>query len=398
MEEISKVCIQLLLHEPFYGHFLMGVPKEFTKRVNTAAVALYRKQMVKLMVNPVFWKSLSQEHQYGLIKHEVLHLVLKHLIRQKGYSNKRLYNIAADLVVNQYIKPEQLPEGGMTLDFFKWVEEECGIELKAEQDVDYYYHQLLKVLHQTSSETGQPGEGRKMLDELLKENLPAFEQHRYWEEFNELTPGELKVLEQQLKNVTKQAALRIRHKGWGNLPAGIIEALENLLLEKPKVDWKRALRLFAASSNSTYLKNTIRRPSKRYGTTPGHKIKRKHELLLAIDTSGSVAIEEFKEFFNEIYHVYRQGAVVTIVECDVNIQKIYPFKGEIPDTVSGRGGTDFNAPIELANEKLRPDAVIYFTDGGAPAPEVKPRMPILWVLSSGKMNSGAHLPGRVIRL
>jgi len=82
------------------------------------------------------------------------------------------------------------------------------------------------------------------------------------------------------------------------LPSGLKELLDAILKDMaPKFNWRRILRLFAASSNSTYLKNTIRRPSKRYGTTPGIKVKRQQKLLLAIDTSGSVQKEEFLEFF-----------------------------------------------------------------------------------------------------
>jgi len=117
-----------------------------TETVPTAAVSLFSNQLIKLQVNPKFWESLSDAHRYGLIKHEVLHIVLRHLLTAKDYSNKQLYNIAADLVVNQYIDSDQLPTGGITLKRFFYLENYYGVKLEAGKDVGYYYRKLDKVL------------------------------------------------------------------------------------------------------------------------------------------------------------------------------------------------------------------------------------------------------------
>jgi len=183
----------------------------------------------------------------------------------------------------------------------------------------------------------------------------------------------------------KQTTDRVRHKynSYGNLPAGLAEKLA-LILEhmKPRFNWRRLLRLFATSSNSTYIKNTIRRPSKRYGTVPGLKIKRRNRLLLAIDTSGSIQQDELVDFFAEIYFIWRQGAEIRIVECDTIIHKTYDYKGITPDVVHGRGGTSFEAPFIYANETYLPDALIYFTDGFASTLKTPPKYPVLWIISS----------------
>jgi len=48
--------------------------------------------------------------------------------------------------------------------------------------------------------------------------------------------------------------------------------------------------------------------------------------------------------------------------------------------VTGRGGTDFNEPIDYANKEYHPDCLIYFTDGYASNPKNKCNCPILWIL------------------
>ncbi|MEY4903636.1 MAG: hypothetical protein RLZZ292_1451 [Bacteroidota bacterium] len=402
---IEKTCVQLLLKEPFYGHFLMGVPKAFSAEIETACVALYQKQMVKLMINEAFWTTLSSAHQYGLIKHEVLHIVLKHLTLFPTFSNKKIFNIAADLVVNQFILTEQLPNGAVTLDFFKPLQVTHQFFLLPNQGTDYYYEKLMQLLNNqytcnSSCNEVEKEAAQSVIDTLnrwLQEGCATMKQHDFWSDFDKMDSSELRVFEEYVKNLTKQTVQRIKQKGWGNLPGGLIELLEELVAETPQVNWRRALRLFAATSNSTFVKNTIRRPSRRYGTTPGTKIKRRNQLALAIDTSGSVSIEELNLFFNEIYFIWRQGATITVLECDTQIQKIYPYKGKLPEGIHGRGGTDFNEPIRWANEHL-PDALIYFTDGEAPAPHIEARIPVLWVITNAENRKFEQLKDRKIFL
>ena len=420
LDEIAKTSIKILLSEPFYGHFMLGMPKMMSREIDTAAVSLMHKQAVKLMVNPEFWQGLNMEHRYGLIKHEVLHIVLKHLLSWKNYPNKKLFNIAADIVVNQYIKPVQLPDGGITLQRFWHLKAMYGISLLPNKDVGYYYHELKKILNQTPQQTFQAvvtqntqptdpqGYDTSPIDlaRLIAEDNRELDRHKLWKEIEELSPGQRKIMEHQMNNSIKQTVNRVKHKykNYGNLPGGLKELLDAILKEmEPQFNWRRILRLFAASSNSTYLKNTIRRPSKRYGTTPGIKVKRQQKLLLAIDTSGSVQKEEFLEFFAEIHYMWRQGAEIYIVECDTHIHHKYLYRGIPPTHIHGRGGTAFEAPIQFGNEEYRPDALIYFTDGYAPAPSIPPRYPILWVISSNGLKADDKdnwngLPGKILKI
>ena len=405
IDAVAKTCIRLLLKEPFYGHYMSGVPKEMTEAVPTAAVSLFNNQLIKLRVNPNFWESLSDAHRYGLIKHEVLHIVLRHLLTARDYSNKQLYNIAADLVVNQYIDPAQLPEGGITLKRFYYLENYYGVKLEPGKDVGYYYRKLDKVLKENPDSKMPGGAGKGDLFELLQNGSEELDRHADWKAIAELSPGDAKIMEHQLNNALKTTVSRIERSGngYGTMPAGLVEELKGMLKAmKPKFDWRRMLRLFAASSNSSYLKNTLRRPSKRYGTSPGIKLKRRHKLLLAIDTSGSVPTRDLEVFYSEIYHIWRQGAEITVVECDAQIQKNYTYRGQMPKHIHGRGGTNFSPPIEYANKELNPDAIIYFTDGFAPPPRDKSRYPILWVITTNGLQKDTagwkSLPGQKIRI
>ena len=58
---------------------------------------------------------MSLEHKKGVCKHEMLHLCYMHLLTSDRYSDRTRDNIATDAEINQYIKPEHLPEFAVSL-------------------------------------------------------------------------------------------------------------------------------------------------------------------------------------------------------------------------------------------------------------------------------------------
>jgi len=115
-DEVSRGIVSLLLKEPFYGHLLSGVVRRIDDTVDTAAVSLTPSGL-HLIVNPQFFmKELKKDERVAVIKHEALHLLFRHLYRpliKRGDAS--LFNIAADLVVNQLVAPWPLPKMAVTL-------------------------------------------------------------------------------------------------------------------------------------------------------------------------------------------------------------------------------------------------------------------------------------------
>ena len=95
------------------------------------------------------------------------------------------------------------------------------------------------------------------------------DEHQYWHQFEEMSKAEQSLLDRQINDSIEKTIQRLEQKSRGNLPAGLEAYIANLLESlKPNVNWRRVLRLFTASSSRTRIKNTIRRPSRRYGTSP----------------------------------------------------------------------------------------------------------------------------------
>ena len=103
VESLSKASKELMLKEPFYGFFLLMLNKVWdAKRVPTACVSKNNINY-QLTINPDFWEKLSEPHQMGLLKHELLHIAFNHLTSTFDFSDRKLANIAMDLEINQYI-------------------------------------------------------------------------------------------------------------------------------------------------------------------------------------------------------------------------------------------------------------------------------------------------------
>ena len=56
LDEVSKTSIQLLLKEPFYGHFFASLIREVSDKTDSLATAFAHNQMVKLLISEDYWQ------------------------------------------------------------------------------------------------------------------------------------------------------------------------------------------------------------------------------------------------------------------------------------------------------------------------------------------------------
>ena len=220
--------------------------------------------------------------------------------------------------------------------------------------------------------------------------------HQTWDEFDDLTEADKKLVQKQIEHQLKETA-ETTEKRRGNIPgelAGLIERLTNI--EPPKFNWKAFLRRFVGNSTISYTKKLRRKYNKRYNANPGLKIKFKNHVCVGVDTSGSVSNDELKEFMSELVHMHKTGHKITVVQCDTQINSIEEFNPKKDWEVKGRGGTDFQPVIDHYNEKGYYTSLIYLTDGEAYSPDDCPKN-TLWVHSS-RCDVNEELPGLKIQL
>lgn len=171
------------------------------------------------------------------------------------------------------------------------------------------------------------------------------------------------------------------NKMQGDVPASIKVYLEQLV--RTITPWRRILKLFAAQQASHHKHVTFKKQNKRLieEGLPGFKYDKKLNLIVAVDTSASVRERELSAFASELLNIKKSGAQVTVIECDCQIQKTYKLHKKLVPEFRGRGGTDFRPVWQYIEEnRVKPDAIIYLTDGRGQAPG-KSRYPTLWALT-----------------
>jgi len=391
-ESLAKASKELILKEPFYGLLLMALNKGWSDQLPTAGVCV-RNLNYELKINPVFWEGLPLNVKVGVLKHELLHIAFFHLTDYEHLTDHLLRNIAMDLEINQYINRDDLPAEGCFLDKFP------ELDLEPKKGTRYYYDKLKQEKDKQTEmikaimDAFENGDEQCTLPNGETIDMPS---HEDWQGMDALPEAEKKLLKAQTTHVIQQVADQVE-KSKGVIPGEMAEILEKLnTLEPPKFDWKGYMRRFIGKSTKTYTKKSRRKFNKRTPDFPGLKIKQQKHICAAIDTSGSVSTSELKEFLNELYHMKKTGAEVTIVECDTAISYIGKFDPKKDVEIHGRGGTEFQPVIDYYNEHSREfSCIFYFTDGECPAPENAPKN-ILWVISS--RGNGKHLPGQVIKL
>jgi len=430
-DDIAIVAKKLLFEQPFYGFYLMMLNKSASKRLSTAGVS---KEGIafKLEINQKFWESLSLEERMGILHHEVLHIVFFHPITRDSYADKELFNVAADMEINQYIPDSRLPgksmsktnfeakygpiileankkylSGEITKDQYEealykvpprgvYIEDFPELKLDKKAGTRYYYDKL--------SEAKKSGKSPRlnallsgMKDKVIMVSNGSVPDHDIWKDFEGINEGEARVIrgqvDYQLKELYEQTI-----KSRGTVPAELAGYIK-LLYDIPvaKFDWKGYLRRFVDGTGQVFTKKIRRKPSKRFEDSPGIKVRRKKHILVGVDTSGSVSNNELEEFFSEIYHIKKTGVSVTVVQCDAAISNISEYKGEKDIKIHGRGGTSFQPVIDYYKTNIKKfTCLIYLTDGEAPAP-TETRGKLLWVLSS-KSKDNDSLPGKTIKL
>ena len=373
-QDVAKAGRTLMLKEPFYGYFLVGLNKDFNKSIPTACVAKDGIN-IKLVVNPEYYDKQDINTKVAILKHELLHVVFEHLGMFDSFKDKQLLNVAADLEINQYIEDTWKGETWEGLEIVN--SEFKGVKLPPKAGTRVYYDLLQKDLdeydkQQSGQQQGQgqgQGQGGDKQDQDGSDdegdnsgsgsgNSESFaewfrgqghgDEHTLWEEFENMSEAEKKLIKKQIDHQMKEVAEQVQ-KQRGTVPGELTEYI-NKLFEKTEavIDWKSYLRRFGARASKIETKKTRKKPNIRFGSGPAIKIHPKRKTLVAIDTSGSVGEQDLIEFFQEIEHIFKSGCEVTIMECDSYVHRTYEYKGMKQDAlrVQGRGGTSMDPVME----------------------------------------------------
>ena len=316
MESVFRICKKLLIKEPFYGLFLLNINKRYSDRIETAAVAVEGINPV-LLINRDFWKGLSEDMAISVLKHEVSHLMFGHLTEAWAYlrkENMELLNVSADCEINSYIPNLQTDPYCYPARY--------GMENG--KGTLFYYDKLRQMQNNQGQGPGQGGGG---------EFGQTIDDHSTWEE---MTDAERQLVQQQIDRIAKQTAEQVQ-RNQGTIPGQFRDYIDELFKVKPRIfDWKSYFRRYLGSVLDVELRKSRKRENIRFPDASGTRHKRKSQIFVVVDTSGSISPTDLCDFFSEIHHIYKAGAVIDICEIDTKIQRIYRYNGKWDMTASGR--------------------------------------------------------------
>jgi len=117
-DRIRKVRISFLRENPFFANISLYLNLIETRNMPMPTMGIDYEG--NLYFDPDYVKSLTFSELKGVIAHEVLHLVLQHLLR-KGSRDKELWNVSADLSINLILIEQEfrLPHGVLLSDDFQ---------------------------------------------------------------------------------------------------------------------------------------------------------------------------------------------------------------------------------------------------------------------------------------
>lgn len=372
---VDKVNLSLMEDkENFYGYFLFQTSRDIRFDISSPTAVNFKGAKYIIYFNPIIFLNLNMKQMETTIKHEILHILSMHLLRSKELKNKYstlAINMAMDIVVNQYLN--YLPPYATTL---QSVNSSYSLKLEPYESFEYYVEKI-----QTELDLQEVDENGEEVDNYENENIETEynpeHTHDIWKESDEIDEKTLKEFTEKFVNISQKGEIP-------NYLGGLIAGLKN---SKGELPWnlylKRLMGTVESNKKKTITRRNRRQPNRLdlRGELRGHKT----EIAVALDISGSISDEEFKQAIKEVLNIVKNyNHEITIIECDNEIRRTYKVKSvkDIKERINIRGGTKFTPVFEYANKK-KINLLIYFTDGkGEDNLEVIPRgYKILWVIS-----------------
>lgn len=478
----------------FFGRLLNGCTHVVDDNMpygSCAAVLLDPDGHYQLAYGPTRFKEMNPPMRIMVLVHEAAHLALRHLermlrARMVAHDEKKfrrlhaVMNVAADMAANdmavrpmlgdhrnhfdtckdEFIWPEErdFPQGKTYEEYFILLLKDLKAhgfdpDFDPDEDLQKKLDNMQQGQGQDQQSDGESGpqtlQGGNRPGDALDDNYPGWfksllNKNSYtaviWDKpFQQMTDAEV---ERALDSARRDAKRLVRHaveqteKCRGTIPSNMQNLIAELLGD-PTIPWQEVFRGMVRSSISAKLEESTAYPNIAWAGLegiepyPGMQKNFTFNILIGVDTSGSVGDEEFKEFLREILAItdVEQGINARVIMFDAAMQREELLTEEVVTNAratgygrSGYGGTDFTPYLKYVNQKDEEDdwipgaeredvplaypvdLAVLFTDGyapvgppGGPIPEYLPNCPLIWALTPNGQEDDYMQP-RVVRI
>ena len=372
---VDKVILSLMEDKDnFYGYFLFQMGREIRFDITSASGVNFKGAKYVIYFNPILFLQLNMKQMETTIKHEIHHVLSLHLSRAKELKNKYstlTVNLAMDIVVNQYL--DNLPPYSSTL---KGVNLKYNLNMEAYNTLEYYAEKIQSELD-LMEENDEGEEDDSQVTNSMIESYNPEKMHDMWQESDEFDEKTLREFAEKVINASQK----------GTIPSQVESLIANLKNSQGEIPWNIMLKKLMGTVESNKKKTITRRNRRQPNRLDlrGEIRNHKSEIAVAIDISGSISNEEFKQAIKEVLSIVKNyNHEITIIECDKEVKRVYKAKSvrDIKKRLTSGGATKFTPVFEYANN-TKCNLLIYFTDGkGERKLEVIPRgYRTLWVIS-----------------
>ena len=372
---VDKVILSLMEDKDnFYGYFLFQMGREIRFDITSASGVNFKGAKYVIYFNPILFLQLNMKQMETTIKHEIHHVLSLHLSRAKELKNKYstlTVNLAMDIVVNQYL--DNLPPYSTTL---KGVNLKYNLNMEAYNTLEYYAEKIQSELD-LMEENDEGEEDDSQMTNSMVESYNPEKMHDMWQESDEFDEKTLREFAEKVINASQK----------GTIPSQVESLIANLKNSQGEIPWNIMLKKLMGTVESNKKKTITRRNRRQPNRLDlrGEIRNHKSEIAVAIDISGSISNEEFKQAIKEVLSIVKNyNHEITIIECDKEVKRVYKAKSvrDIKERLTSGGATKFTPVFEYANN-TKCNLLIYFTDGkGEKKLEVVPRgYRTLWVIS-----------------
>jgi len=385
LERVSDIRAALVVQHAFYASILLPLRIIADLTLPTwASTDGYER----ISINPLWTQALDRQQLGYVILHEAGgHIALLHALR-KGTRDHERWNCAADLAANAmldeikdvhgkplYRRPEHVEIPGVGV--CSMLHADWAKDLASEPIYDRLSQQptLPCCDPDTDSQATKPGPhshhdhchpGRTCLQ--ISTPLTADQSER--------------LVDRVLAAYETWKASNQR----GSMPAGMIRHLERL--RATRVPWQRLFHQFAGSA-LTKDDYSLSPPHRRWLSEaniirPTLRSPQLAQLVVSIDTSGSVDRAMLTEFASELMALRHLADETLLLTHDATVHDVIPtakIQARLASgTFHGGGGTSHQPVFEwMAAKRIQPDLFIGFTDLHSTFPERKPAYPVMWV-------------------
>ncbi len=425
--KLTAARTRLILEKPFLGALVLRLP---LKEAGGSWCTTSATDARSIYYSPEYIEPLSLSQVQFVLAHEALHCGLSHFARREHRDINR-WNIACDHAVNPLLVEDglELPPGALFNEEYTGLSaEEIYPLIKNDTDEKTQDQHLYDNPdnNQQGDEQQPPDAGDQNNNsepQPRKGNNPATGQDQAkvtereptsgnkpqgpaqadsppdgqsdlpnYSDSNPLKsqpPPQLSACEKEQLNTQWQQRLvsaAQQASQAGKMNGSVARIIERLL--RSTVPWRTLLaRFMSGSSRVDY--NMMRPSQRRSGDAILPSLHtRQTNVLIAIDTSGSIEQDELALFIAEVNAIKSLvNARITLLACDSQLDADGPWVYEswdqlvLPKTMQGGGGTDFTPVFNwMQVNPVQPDLLIYFTDAQGRFPPGPPVTETLWLV------------------